>query len=198
MTVSPPSRRLTGLLLAATMALSACTSDGGSPAATRTPAPTPTTASPTPTSELDPVVGNRQSTVRLASSNDDVGFGADPEPNTAMIEDTLAQIGDWLDAHLDELQRTGSGRFGAIAADGLASGDDRDPVTTHLASPDRPVDEARYQMTAYHAGAPTMVSVRVTVTHPDSDPTGSELGFVVADDGTPIMMMFAAVPVGGS
>lgn len=195
MTESSPGRRVLGVLLATTMALAACTSGDEAPSAIQTPPSTSPSPSPSPTPTLDPVAGERRTAVRLASANDDVGFGADPEPNMAMIEGTFDQIGDWLDAHLDRLQRTGMGHFGAIAAKGLASGDARDPVTTHLASPDHPVRAARYDMTAFHAGRPTMVSVRVTVAHPESEATRAELGFVVAEDGTPIMMMFAPVPV---
>lgn len=194
-----PGRRTAGVVLAVATAaaLSACTSEEATPTATETTAsPTPT-ATPTPTPELEPVVGNRRTTVRSASGNAVLGLGSDPKPKMAIIEDTFGQIGDWLDAHLDRLQRTGAGRLGEIAADGIGGKDERGPVTTHLASPDHPVEAARYDMIAYHAGRPQMVSVRVTVTHPDAEPTRASLGFVVADDGTPIMMMYAAVPVEG-
>lgn len=201
MTSHSPGRRTASVVLAVATAtaLSACTSEEGTPTATETTAtPTPAaTPTATPTPELEPVTGTRHTSVVLASGKQYLGLGADPEPRMGLIENTFTEIGDWLDAHLDALQRTGNGRLGDVIADGIGGEDARTPVTTHLASPDRPVTGARYAMKAYHTGKPQLVSVRVAVTHPDSDRTVAELGFAVADDGTPILVTYAPVPAGG-
>ena len=187
MTVSPTSRRLTGLLLATTMALSACTSDDGAPVATDSPTPSPTTASPTPTPtpEAPAVVGERVTDWRAIPHRTILGLGDNHSPDAPAIRRAIRQTANWLDAHLTELHRDGTGLWGQVAADGLDGGQARQLATSDLASPDDPVTAARYDMSVLYDGAPRFLGVDVTVQHPSGPPSRVSLGFVLADDGTP-------------
>ena len=196
MALHTPARRAAGLLLVAALVLVGC-SDDADPTATSTDAPSSSTspsASPSPTRSLRPVLGERTTTVLPLGSRPLLGLGGNPEPDQAAIESVVGAVGDWLDAHLDALQRTGQGAWGVVAADGLADGERRQQVTTELASPDRPVDHARYVMTVYQDGAPQYVTTRVEVGHPDGSTSEVGLVFVVAEDGTPRLSMFGPEP----
>lgn len=187
--------RAVGLLLAGAT-LAACTADAeptaagtSPPAATADETATPTpSASPTP--DLQQVEGKRTVRVHHLGSRPLLGLGGNPEPETKAINRAARQVGNWLDAHLDELQRTGAGRFGAIAARQLARADaDRTLVTTHLASPDAPVKAAAYVMDVYHDGSPRYLTTRVTVRHPDDSVSRAELVFGL-EGGKPELTMY--------
>ena len=193
--------RLTLVALAVTV-LAGCTDEGDDastppPTSSRSEVETPD-ASPTPTPdetpELAAVQGERRMTVRSVASDKALGRGTNPEPRQRQIERTVTRVTDWLDSHLDRLQRTGTGLLGEIAADGLAPPQRRAPVTTDLASPERPVAGAVYHVAAYHDGAPRLLSVRVVVRHPEGPPTLASMGFVVTDSGRPILTMFSPIP----
>ncbi len=193
----PPARarRATALVLGVGLLLAGCSNDADPTAATSTPtdaaSPTP---SPTPTWKLRPVLGERTTTVLPLGSRPLLGLGANPDPDQASIEEVVAAVGDWLDAHLDGLQRTGEGAWGVVAADDLATDKQRRQVTTDLASPDEPIKRARYVMTVYQDGTPQYVTARVEVVHPDGSKADVGLVFVVADDGTPRLSMFGPDP----
>lgn len=183
-------RRAACLAAAATL-LGACTS-GEDPTAVGTS----TEAEPSPTSTwtLRPVVGERTTTTFALGSRPVLGLGTDPEPDQDAIDTVVGQVGDWLDEHLDALQRDGTGLWDEMAAKGLANGRRRRPVTTDLASPDAPVKSARYVISVYHDGAPSYLTARVEVTHPDDSVADVGLVFVVTDDGEPVLTMFGPEP----
>lgn len=193
-----PARRAAGVLLAAAMALTACTSaaddadDSGDPApaasetsSSASPSPTP---SPTPT--VPAVVGKRVTDWQNMPSRIILGQGSNPKPDGPAVRRSIDQVARWLDAHLTELHRDGSGLWGQMAVDGLANPQERELVTTGLASPDNPVTDARYAITVYYDGRPEFLSVEVAVAHPTGPLTRASLGFVVAEDGTPRLTMF--------
>lgn len=185
-------RRTAGLVLAVAVLLGACTGDDPT-AADTTPPGSPTSSpspSPSPTPQLQPVVGERVSAVYALGGRPVLGLGEDPARQDEAIEAAAAAVGDWLDQHLDRLQRDGKGTWGDIAAEGLANGEQRRAVTTGLASPDAPVEAARYVMSVYHDGPPQYLTARVEVTHPDDSVDTAELVFVTAEDGTPTLTMF--------
>lgn len=186
------ARRAACLVLATTL-LAAC-SDDGEPAAVETTTTESPSPSPTPTKTLRPVVGERTTAVLPLGSRPLLGLGGNPEPDTKAIDAAIASVGDWLDTHLDRLQRDGKGAWGAIAADGLANGRQRRLVTTDLTDPDHPVTAARYVMTVYHDGAPQYLTARVEVTRDDDSTRDVGLVFVLAKDGTPTLTMFGPDP----
>lgn len=186
------ARRAACLVLATTL-LAACSNDGEPTAVetTTTESPSP---SPTPTKTLRPVVGERTAAVLPLGSRPLLGLGSNPEPDEEAINASIDAVGDWLDQHLDGLQRDGKGTFGAIAADGLANGTQRRPVTTDLTDPDHPVTAARYIMTVYHDGAPQYLTARVEVTRDDDSTADVGLVFVLDEEGTPTLTMFGPDP----
>lgn len=181
--------RAIALLAASAVALAGCSRGGDETAATESPAPTVTTP------ELEPVRGERIPAVFGLSSATVLGFGAAREPDQAAIDAAIDQIADWLDEHLDRLQRTGQGLLPAMAAEGLVDSKTRGIVTTMLASPDAPVASARYVLSAYHDGLPQWLSAQVEVTHPDDSVAAATMVFVIAEDGTPTLTMFGPEPV---
>ena len=186
------ARRAACLVLATTL-LAAC-SDDGEPAAIETTTTESPSPSPKPTKTLRPVVGERTTAVLPLGSRPLLGLGGNPEPDTKAIDAAIASVGDWLDTHLDRLQRDGKGAWGAIAADGLANGKQRRPVTTDLTDPDHPVTAARYVMTVYHDGAPQYLTARVEVTRDDDSTRDVGLVFVLDDAGSPTLTMFGPDP----
>lgn len=198
MTESSPGRRALGVLLAATMALAACTSGDETPGATPTSPPTspavsPTSTpspSPTPTPAAPAVVGKRVTDWQNMPSAVILGQGNNPQPDAPAIRRAIDEVARWLDAHLTELHRDGSGLWGQMAIDGLATPEERQLVTTGLASPENPVTDARYAITVYYDGRPEFLSVEVAVAHPTGPLTRASLGFVVAADGEPRLAMF--------
>ena len=195
---SLPARRVAGALLAAAMALTACTSDdGGTPVATGAPSSASPSPTPSPTPTVPAVVGKRVTDWQNMPSSIILGQGSNPKPDSPAIRRSIDRVARWLDAHLTELHRDGSGLWGQMAPDGLASPQERQLVTTDLASPDNPVTDARYAITVYYAGRPEFLSVEVAVAHPTGPLTRASLGFVVAADGTPRLAMFGPSERGG-
>lgn len=195
---SLPARRVAGVLLAAAMTLTACTSDdGGAPVASDTPTSVSPSPTPSPTPTVPAVVGKRVTDWQNMPSEIILGQGNNPKPDGPAIRRSIDQVAQWLDAHLTQLHRDGTGLWGQMAADGLAGPQERQLVTTDLASPDNPVTDVRYAITVYYAGRPEFMSVDVTVRHPTGSPTRASLGFVVAEDGTPRLTMFGPSEQGG-
>ncbi len=182
-------RRAAGLVLVGAAFLGACTGDD--PTASDTTPPSPSQSpSPSPTVQLQPVVGERVSAVYTLGGRPVLGLGANPEADQDAIDAAATAVGDWLDRHLDALQRDGKGAWGDVAAKGLADADERTAVTTALASPEAPVEAARYVMSIYHDGPPRYLTARVEVTHPDDSVAVAELVFLTDEDGTPTLTMF--------
>lgn len=189
------ARARAACLLAGAVLLGACTSDAPTASDTTPPTtPSSASASPSPTVQLQPVVGERVSAVYPLGGRPILGLGENPAPDEAAINAATTAVGDWLDEHLDRLQREGSGTWGAMAADGLANAKDRKLATTGLASPDAPVETARYVMSVYHDGTPRYLTTRVEVTHPDDSVAMAELVFVTDEEGTPTLTMFGPAP----
>ncbi len=182
-------RRAAGLVLVGAAMLGACTGDDPT-ASDTTPASPSRSPSPSPTVQLQPVVGERVSAVYTLGSGPVLGLGANPDADQEAVDAAAAAVGDWLDRHLDALQRDGEGAWGDVAAEGLADADERTAVTTDLASPDAPVEAARYVMSIYHDGPPRYLTARVEVTHPDDSVAVAELVFVTDEEGTPTLTMF--------
>lgn len=183
-------------LLLAGAALTACTNDpeptgaGTTPPAATSGEAETSTPSASPTPQLQEVAGKRTVRVHHLGSRPLLGLGGNPDPEKQAIDRAARRVGDWLDQHLDELQRTGTGRFGAIAARELANAKaDRTLVTTHLASPDAPVKAASYVMDVYHDGSPRYLTTRVVVRHPDDSVSRAELVFAL-EGGAPQLTMY--------
>lgn len=189
--------RAAGLALAVALSMlaSGCTNDdGGTASPTGDQGPT---ATATPTWKLRPVVGERTTAVIHLGSGPVLGLGQTAAPDQQAVDAAVDAVGDWLDSHLDGLQRDGAGTWGHIAASGLAETKrQRRLVTTALASPDAPVEDARYLMSVYHDGAPQYLTTRVEVTHPDGSVANVGLVFVIDPDGTPRLTMFGPEPDG--
>lgn len=189
-TARPAVSRLLAATLLSAVAIAGCSGDEEPAAVRETATSASPTASPEPTRTLKPVVGERTATTFPLGSGPLLGLGGRAEPDQAAIDAAVEQVADWLDGHLDGLQRDGSGAWGAMAADGLANARQRAPVTTELASPEHPVAAARYAMSVYHDGAPQYLTARVEVTHPDDSTSQVGLVFVIGEDGSPTLTMF--------
>lgn len=189
----PLTARRAACLVLATALLAACSNDDEPVAVetTTTESPSPT---PTPTKTLRPVVGERAAAVLPLGSRPLLGLGGNPEPDEQAINASIDAVGDWLDKHIDRLQRDGKGAWGAVAADGLANSKQRRPATTDLTDPDHPVTAARYVMTVYHDGAPQYLTARVEVTRDDDSTRDVGLVFVLDEEGTPTLTMFGPDP----
>jgi hypothetical protein len=166
----------------------------GTEVATTAASPTTSTESASPSTgpDLKPVVGERTSASYSLSSDAILGLG-EPEPvDEDAVEQAIATVADWLDDHLDALQTDGSGQLDEVTTDELrdaATDDDLASITTRLASPDRPVAAARYQIDVYHDGEPQFVRTSVTVTHPDEDVSTATLVFHLESASSPVLSL---------
>lgn len=156
------------------LTLSACTRG------TEEPAAGPTSATPS-TPAVEPVEGQADVVVTVADSGPIVFHDRPaPEPDQAAIDAFTDAARQWLDDHLTALQDgEDGGRLDEVAAEGVmdaASPDLVDAVTTDLASPDTPVEQASYHLVVAHSGAPLWLRAHVSVV--DRDGTGHIVGFV--------------------
>lgn len=179
------------LVAAGLVALGGCT--GNDPVAAA-PSPTPEAPSPTPspTPELEPVAGERLPT------SVDIGDGKllGPDDRETVDEEAVrafaATIFDWLDGHLDDLQRGGAGRLDEVLDPGLAASLDdaaRAALTTSLASGDAPVATATYTLTAYHDATIEYATVEVAVTDRAGAPHRATLVFTRGPEGAPVLTL---------
>lgn len=114
-----------------------------------------------------------------------------PAPKAAAVTAFAEATADWLDAHLTDLQRGGSGRLRGVAATGLLRG--ASPALLRavggaLASPDRPVRQARYQLLVAHAASPQWLRAAVEVTAPDGRVVAAQFVFVPGSRGRPVLV----------
>lgn len=159
-----------------------------------TPAPpsAPPSPLPSPTPDLTPVAGER---VPGAHWVDSSGLLTPAAPAIGPPDTVLPfvhEVGDWLDAHLDDLQRGGPGRLDEVAVDGLlaaAGADELAAVTTALASPDTPVAAAVYRLDASYAASTEWLAATVEVVSDTGATSAATLVFVPGGDG-PALVLF--------
>lgn len=118
-----------------------------------------------------------------------------PEADEEAISQFVSATARWLDSHLTDLQNGGAGLIAEIAMDGLL--DQVKPeallaATSDLASPDRTVDEATYDVLVAVDGAPQWMRVTVETTSTDGDVGRAQFIFVPHDGWTRLV---AAGPV---
>ncbi len=197
-TPSPLRTSLTVLALALAVAASGCTGSAGDgqPAA-QAPSPSAATAapapSPSPTVAIQPVVGERQPAAYDISSAGMLGPGSKPTMDNDAVLAFINQVGDWLDGHLDDLQRGGPGTLEGTAVGGLI--DDpatAAPITADLTSPAHPVARAHYRLAAYYTDVPRYLEAQVRVFWPDGSEHDATMLFTPAKDGSPTLVMFSA------
>lgn len=180
------------LLAAGVLAIAGCAANDPA-AAEPSPVPSPTVAAPSPSpspTPLPPVAGQRD--VTLVDVGDGKRLGPDDREavDTAAVDAFSTAILDWLDAHLDDLQRGGSGQLDAILDGATAAALDdatRTALTTALASPEAPVVGAVYTLSAYHDATIEWASVQVTVTDPAGAPHAATLLLAPGPEGRPLL-----------
>ena len=184
-------------VLAAALLAAGCTGQAsGDEHASASPtaaAPAPAPPSPSPTVAIEPVVGERQPAAYDISSAGMLGPGSKPEMDNDAVLAFINAVGDWLDAHLDDLQHGGPGKLDGTAVAGLI--DDpatAAPITTDLASPDHPVDHAHYRLAAYYTDTPSYLEAQVRVFWRDGSEHDATMLFTPAKDGSPTLVMFSA------
>lgn len=182
-------------------AIGACTDRndvaGARPVASVAPAPpAEAPASPAPSSAaLAPVVGERVPGAYDVDATGLLAHGRGDPADPDVVLPFVHAVGDWLDAHLDDLQRGGAGRLDEVAPPALlraASPSDLDAATTALATPGRPVARATYRLDASYAGEVEWVTVDVTVTATDGSRAGATLVFVPDGGGRPQLVLLGA------
>jgi hypothetical protein len=180
------------LLAAGVLAVAGCaTTDPGGAEPSPSPSPTVAAPSPSPTpTPLPPVTGQREATVVDVGDAKVLGPDDREAVDTAAVDAFSTAVFDWLDAHLDDLQRGGVGRLdelldGATAAS--LDGPTRTGLTTGLASPTAPVGSAVYTLTAYHDATIEWATVQVAVTDPSGDPRAATLLLAPGPEGQPVL-----------
>lgn len=121
----------------------------------------------------------------------------EPPTDEAAVASFVDQITAWLDGHLDALQEGNPGRLEEVAGPGfLGSGSPQATinVTSGLASPERLVRQASYEITVAVDGDPKWAVVVVAVTPRSGDPAGAVLTFAPGDEG-PILEAAGAYAV---
>ena len=143
---------------------------------------------------MGPVAGAAQVVVASADPNALVfNDRATPEPDQAAIDAFAGEVQEWLDRHLTALQQGEEGMLEEVAAEGLLDGADpelRDALTTDLASPGSPVDQAWYHLVVAHSGRPLWLRAHVTIV--DRAGVPHEVGFVFTpQEGSPPALIAA-------
>lgn len=178
-------RHVAAVTVAAATALSAaCTSGGDEVAA---PSPTPSAAPSATTPPPEPVVGDVEVQVRSVASEPVVLIGGEAPPiDERAIERLAGDVADWLDEHLTDLQEGEGGNLDAVAATGLiASGDAAivETVTTALASPERPVADARYALLVAATSRPEWLRATVITESREGEVATAQFVFVPGPGG---------------
>lgn len=109
--------------------------------------------------------------------------------------DFAAATAELLDAHLNDLQTGKGGALQATAPAGLAEALDAGiPGVSDLATPDRPVERARYLLRVHLDDRVRALAAVVTVVDSTGAERTAELGFVPDGDGAPALAMVPAPP----
>lgn len=182
------------LVAAGLLAVAGCASNDPV-AAAPSPSPTPVAPSPTPSPTpppLEPVAGERQLTA--ADVGDGVLLGPDDREGVdeGAVQVFATAVFDWLDGHLDDLQRGGDGHLDAVLDAGLAASLDdaaRAGLTTALASPATPVAAATYTLTAYHDATIEHAAVEISVTDRSGATRRTTLVFTPGAEGAPVLTL---------
>lgn len=171
--------RALALLVAAGMALVGCSSDPASDQPTA--AATTSSAEETPTWEIRPVVGERIYALFDLSSTEILGVGPRQGVDEARANAAMAAVGDFLDDHLDRLQRGLELKLGSVLPERRGDSGELRSLRSGLATPDRPVESARYAISAFGDGEPQWISAQVEVMHPGGSSSGATLVFTLGE-----------------
>lgn len=157
----------------------------------------PASPSPSPRPGTTPVAGER---IPGAHWVDSTGLLTQRAPEVGPPDTVLPfvhQVGDWLDAHLTDLQRGGAGRLDEVAVDGLlaaATDEELAAVTSGLASPDAPVASATYRLDASYADSSEWLTATVEVTSVTGSTAAATMAFVPGDAGPALVLFGPADP----
>lgn len=189
-------------VVAVLLVLTAGCAPGGADSASDVPATSiapsaPAAPSPSPERTTTPVAGERvpgahwvDSTGLLTHAASEVG-----PPDTVLP--FVHEVGDWLDAHLDDLQRGGPGRLDEVAVDGLlaaATDEELAVVTSALASPDAPVADATYRLDGSYAESTEWLTATVEVTSTTGSTSAATMVFVPGGSGPALVLFGPADP----
>ncbi|MBW3619267.1 MAG: hypothetical protein KY461_03420 [Actinobacteria bacterium] len=188
-------RPLAHLLAATSVVLAAGCGPSGEPtpggtdrAAPATPLAVP---SPSPARELAAVAGERVPAAHWVDASGLLTQRADEVGPPDTVLPFVHAVGDWLDAHLDDLQRGGPGRLGEVASPALlaaASDGELAAVTSALASSGAPVAAARYRLDAAYEDATEWLTATVEVTRTDGAVTVATMVFVPGASGPELVL----------
>lgn len=172
---------------------------GSSPPTSSAPATSSSAPSPSPSplpSPPPPVEATREIEYVSVGPSEQLDVGAAPPADEAAGDRLAGYVGDWLDAHLTDLQDGGEGQLAEVAAPGLLgalSDELAVGATTGLANPESPVSSAEYLLRVQHAGAPLSIEADVITVHRDG--SRSTAAFVLVPDGeTARLELISAVP----
>lgn len=189
--------RLLALVALLALSTSACRSGHDAAVADETAADPTVAASPTPSPDtpLVTVVGERIPAAHWVSSGGVLTHRVPEVGSGDTVLPLVHAVGDWLDAHLDDLQRGGDGRLVEVADPGLlaaATPADLSAVTTDLASADRPVAAATYRLEGSYAAETEWLTATVEVTGRDGASRAATLVFVPTPEGPRLVLLGAA------
>lgn len=160
------------------------------PPTTATAVPSPAVA-PTRTPELATVVGERVPGAHWVDSAGLLTHSPGPVGPPDTVLPVVHAVGDWLDAHLDDLQRGGDGGLADVLAPDLLAGAtpaDLAAVTTELASRTAPVATATYRLDAAYHDSTEWVEATVEVTAASGRRAAATLVFVPHGDGLELVL----------
>lgn len=147
---------------------------------------TPASPSPRAAPSLDAVHGERRPRAPSAASAHVLGTGSVPPVQATPAGHLAGQVATWLDHHLEDLQRGGSGHLTRVAAPGLveAAGPEiLEAATSGLATRWNPVRKAVYDLTVAQVGPPRWLTAEVTVTRHSGRVVTATFVFVPSDQG---------------
>lgn len=177
--------------LVAGLVLAGCTGgDGDEAAAPASPTPAPTT-SPSPTFEVQPVDGAIDTGQIGVDSSFILAHGETAAPDQDGIDAMVAATKRWLDTHLDRLQRQRRGLLGRTVSQELLDATSsalRDAVSVRLASPERPVAAAHYEIRVYYDPGPLWAGAHVTTRAPDGSTAKASFVFLPHEPVVPVMI----------
>lgn len=194
---------LVAAVAAGALTLSACApahdragARGDGPAGTDVTAPEDATVD-RDAAPLAPVAGERRPAAHWVGSSGLLTQQAPEVPTGDVVLPLVHAVGDWLDGHLDDLQRGGDGHLEAVAPAALhaaATAEDLAAATTALASRDRPVAAAEYHLAGSFDEATEWVTATARVTGRDGQVTSATFVFVPGDAGPELVLFGPADP----